>query len=99
MKRMPASAMTKTAAKSSQFIPRSFRSSGVIDERAQPSRKLRHRRQQLTRVVVLRIFVDLLRCRTLHELAVVHHEDVIADVLHHREIVRDEKVSQPEFVL
>ena len=37
--------------------------------------------------------------RDLDHLAEVHHRDAVADVPHHRQIVGDEQVRQPELVL
>ena len=37
--------------------------------------------------------------RQLDDAAEIHHGDAMADVLHHREIVRDEQVGDPELLL
>ena len=37
--------------------------------------------------------------RALDDLAEVHHRDVVADVLHHRHVVRDEEIGQAELAL
>ncbi len=60
---------------------------------------LGHRRQQGLRVRVCGSGVDLLGGADLHDLAQVHHRHHIADVTHHRKVVRDEQVAEPEAIL
>ena len=43
--------------------------------------------------------VDVVRRREFDNPAEVHDRDPIGDVLHHREIVRDEEVAEVEFAL
>src|SRR6476620_12460970 len=94
-----------TAPTSTQFIPRSFRISGVIREnhssipRTSWLGKLRNGREKFSGVFVLGRLVDFFRSGRLDDLAVIHHEHLIADVLHDGEIVRDEKVSEAELLL
>ena len=46
-----------------------------------------------------RVRVDRRRRRALHDLAEVHDGDVVGDVTHHGEIMRDEQIRQPAFRL
>jgi len=46
-----------------------------------------------------RLRVDLRRRRAFHDLAEVHDRDVVGDVPHHREVVRDEQVCEPALPL
>ena len=55
-------------------------------------------RQERDRVGVTRLLVELDHVGQLDELAEVHHADAIADVLDHRQVVRDEQVRQAELV-
>ena len=50
-------------------------------------------------VVVLGIFVDRFGAGGLDNLPVVHDEHMVADVLDHAHIVRDENIRQAEFTL
>src|SRR5687767_9561802 len=59
----------------------------------------RDRREQRDRVGVLRVREEGLGLGELDDPAEVHHRDAVADVLDHREVVRDEEVGQPELVL
>ena len=43
--------------------------------------------------------VDLVAGADLDDLAEVHHGDTVGDVAHHRQVVGDEQVGQPELVL
>ena len=67
----------------------------VLDQRVRD----RHRRHQRLRVRVQRLAVEVVRGRLLDDRAEVHHADHVADVPHHREVVRDHHVGQPERVL
>src|SRR5919197_479319 len=55
---------------------------------------LRYRREQRTRVRMARLRVDLRRRRALYDLAEVHHSDVVGDVPHDGEIMRDEQIRE-----
>ena len=48
---------------------------------------------------MLRTLVHVVGVADLDDLAEVHHRDLVADVAHHREVVRDEHVREPELVL
>src|SRR5689334_21019256 len=63
--------------------------------------RLRHGdgRQQRLRVRVQRAREDLFGIRLFDDLAEVHHGHAVGDVFNHREVVRDEKVSQVELLL
>ena len=58
-----------------------------------------HRREQRLRVRVAGLAVDLVGDADLDDLAEVHHRDRVGDVAHHREVVRDEQVREPEPLL
>ena len=60
---------------------------------------LRHRGQQRLRVRVQRPRVQLLRVGDLDHPADVHHHHPVGDVLHHRQVVADEQVGQPQSLL
>ncbi len=66
---------------------------------AQPRIGLGHRRQQRLGVRVPGRREQLLGGRHLHDPADVHHRDAVADVLDHRQVVRDEEVGEPQLVL
>ncbi len=59
----------------------------------------RHRRQQGLRIRVPGIDVQCFAGRQLDDLPQIHYRHVIADVLHHRQIVRNEYVSEAELLL
>src|SRR5215472_8100282 len=59
----------------------------------------RHRREQCLRVRVQRIAEEFVFRGELDNAAEIHHGDTIADVLDDRQIVRDEKIRQPELAL
>ena len=46
-----------------------------------------------------RIPKHLLNARRFHDLAHVHDQDVVADVLDHPEIVGNEQIGQPQILL
>ena len=46
-----------------------------------------------------RVFEQRFARRVFHDLAQVHHGDLVAEVLHHAEVVRDEEVGQAELLL
>ena len=48
---------------------------------------------------MVRLVVERLPVRVLHEAAEVHDGDAVADVLHDGEVVRDEQVRRPELLL
>ena len=58
-----------------------------------------HRREERLGVGVTRRGVELLGRRQLHDAAQIHHGDPVADVLHDREIMRDEQVGKPQVLL
>ena len=64
-------------------------------------RRLRHRDrgQQRHGVRVPRAGVELVPVGEFHDLAEVHHRYLVADVPHHRQVVGDDHVAQPQFVL
>src|SRR5712692_1770338 len=66
-----------------------------LDERIRD----RNRRKQRTSVRVARTPVELLTGRSLHDLAEVHDRNSVGDVLHDREVVRYEEVSEVELAL
>ncbi len=53
-----------------------------------------YRRQQLPSLGMLRLIAYLERHSLLHDTALVHHRDIIREVAHHVDVVRDEQVSQ-----
>jgi len=55
----------------------------------------RHRRNHGLGVGMLGRADDRARFRQFHDFAKVHDHDAVADVLHHREIVRDEQYASP----
>ena len=55
--------------------------------------------EELARVFVLRIRVDCLGGGGFDDFAAIHDEHVVADVLDHGEIVRDEEVGEAELLL
>jgi hypothetical protein len=59
----------------------------------------RHRRQQLPRVFVLRVAVDGLGARLLHDAPFGHHQHLVADVLHHCQIMGNEEIREPQLFL
>ena len=59
----------------------------------------RHRRQQRPRVRMAGIAKQHLAVRLLHHHAEVHDGNLVADVLHHRQIVRDEQERQVQILL
>ena len=59
----------------------------------------RNRREQRARVWVLWRAVDVVGRRYFHDAAEVHDRDAVRDVLHHREIVGDEKVAEFQLAL
>src|SRR6266513_199703 len=59
----------------------------------------RHRREQRLRVRMLGVAEQLFGLRQFHDLPEVHDGDPVADVLHDRQVVRDEQVRQPELLL
>jgi hypothetical protein len=52
-------------------------------------------RQQRLRIGMQRVIVKLVLVRQLDNFAQVHHRHAVADMAHHRKIVRDEQVRQP----
>ena len=56
----------------------------------------RHRGHQRHRVRVPRLRVQLVPVGDLDDLAEVHDRDPVGDVPHHRQVVRDDHVGQPE---
>jgi hypothetical protein len=56
----------------------------------------RDRGQQRARVRVARHGIEDVRWTDLHDFAEIHHRDAVADVLDHRQVVRDEEVREPE---
>ena len=67
----------------------------VLDHRVRD----RDRGHQRARVGVQRRRVELAGLRLLDQPAEVHHADPVADVAHHREVVGDDEVGEPELVL
>ena len=59
----------------------------------------RHRREQRLGVGMHRQRADALGRPDLDDLAEVHHRDPVGDLAHHRQVVGDEHVGQPELVL
>ena len=59
----------------------------------------RHRGEQRLGVRVHRAAVDLVLVAELHHAAQVHHGHAVGDVAHHREVVGDEDVGEPQLVL
>ena len=59
----------------------------------------RARLRAVARVGVLRGAEDLLGGPALDDAAALHHRDGVADLPHHREVVRDEEVAEPELAL
>src|SRR5712692_2961952 len=59
----------------------------------------RHRGQERLGVGMLRVVVELLGRRDLHDLAQVHDRHARRDVLHHGQVVGDEQVRQVELLL
>ena len=58
-----------------------------------------NRRQQAAGIGVLRRLEDLLARADLDDLAHVHHRHAVADLFHHRHVMRDEEVGQPLVLL
>ena len=63
-----------------------------------PRARARHRDrgQQRLRIGVARVGEQFVGRRGLDDAAEIHHGDAVGDVLHHREIVRDEDVGEAE---
>ena len=59
----------------------------------------RPRRQQRARVGMLRIAVDRLDRAELDDLAEIHHQHAVAEILHDVEVVADEDVGEAELAL
>ena len=59
----------------------------------------RHRRHERLGVRVDRALVDLVLVAHLHDPPQVHHGHPVGDVAHHRQVVGDEDVRQPEVLL
>ena len=59
----------------------------------------RHGREQRLRVRMLRGPADLPRIADLHDASEVHHQDPLAEMLHHGEVVGDEQIGQPAVML
>ena len=59
----------------------------------------RHGGNQRLRVRMLRRADDFLRLGRLHDFAQIHHQHAMADVLHHRQIVRDKQIRQAALLL
>src|SRR6204780_1560655 len=59
----------------------------------------RHRRQQRLRIGVQRRGIEFARRRGLDDAAEIHHGDASADMLDDRQIMGDEQISEPEFLL
>ena len=59
----------------------------------------RHRRQERFGVRMQRACKQRALRRDLHDSAEIHHRDAVADVLDHRQIVRNEEIRQTEFPL
>ena len=59
----------------------------------------RHREQQRLGVRMQRRGEQRLLVGVFDDAAEIHHRDAVADVLDHREIVRDEQVSEPHLAL
>ena len=68
------------------------KSSGLIQVR------LRDRGQQRLGIGVLRVGEQLLGRGELDHAAGAHHADALGDVFHHREIVGDEQIGQPQLL-
>ena len=66
-----------------QHAPAELRAGGA-------RRQARHRRDQRLGVLLARRIEDRVRGADLHQLAVLHHRDLIGDLRHHAEVVRDE---------
>src|SRR4029077_11525141 len=58
-----------------------------------------NRRKKRARVRMARAAVELMTGCDFHDLAQVHDRDPVGDVLHDREIVRDEEVGEVELAL
>ena len=56
---------------------------------------LKHGREQLSRVFVLRRNEERLGLARLDDVPVLHHENAVSHRADHREIVRDEEIAQP----
>src|SRR2546425_3656391 len=61
--------------------------------------RLRYGRQQRARIRMARLRVDLRRRRALHDLPEVHDSDVVGDVPHHGEGMRNEQIREVAFGL
>ena len=59
----------------------------------------RHRREESLAIRVERTLVEVDAVRELDDLPQIHHGDAVADVLHHRKVVRDEEVGELEPIL
>lgn len=59
----------------------------------------RYRREELFSVLVMWIFTDLRRGALFDNFSAVHHNDFIAHVLHHGEVVSDEEIGEFELLL
>src|SRR5258708_34239803 len=59
----------------------------------------RNRRKQRYRVRMHWVRVEIFRVGNLDDAAKIHHRHTVGNMLDHSETVRNEKVSQPEFLL
>ena len=58
-----------------------------------------HRSHQGLGVGVLRVVEQIGRCPSLHDLPLVQHHDLVAQVVHHGQIVADEQEAHAKFLL
>src|SRR5258708_39495401 len=59
----------------------------------------RDRRQQRFGIGVLGRRIKLARGRGLDDAAEIHHRNALADMLDHRQVMGNEEICQPEFLL
>ena len=59
----------------------------------------RHRRQQRPGIGMQRLAKQRVPIRHFDDAAQVHHRDAVADVAHHRQVVRDEEIGQAQPLL
>src|SRR5258706_2332570 len=64
-----------------------------------PAPALGNRGQQLLRVGVLRVPIDVVRIGDLDDLAFVHDHHLVGHVFHHRQVVRNEDIAHVVLVL
>ena len=58
-----------------------------------------HRREQRLGIRMQRVLVKLCPIRYLHHMAQIHHRDPVADVAHHRQVMRNEQIRKVELLL